>query len=210
MPRPDKTKSSEQRLLTAAAEVFFEKGYPAARVSDVVRRADVAQGTFYLYFRSKEAVFVALVEAFFEELLAETLGKNPASGLKDADAMRLQISQSWRTILVYCRSHPQMAALVLQEATALPKAERAVLAANYARAADALTLYCRETSRRGITRAVDPHLTAWVVIGMVERAVHYAVFVAAEADVDAIVTDLVTIELNGLLAPARHTEGGGA
>ena len=209
MPRTNKMKPSSQRLLAAAVEVFFEKGYSAARVSDVVVRADVAQGTFYLHFKSKEAIFVALVEMFFEELLAETLGKNPASGLKDADTMRHQICQIWRTILVYCRTHAKMAALVLQEATALPKAERAVLAANYARATDALALYCRETERRGITRSVDPHLTAWVVIGMVERAVHYAVFVAAEADVDAIVADLVTIELNGLLAPAQHTEDEG-
>lgn len=210
MSRTDKLKPSRQRLLAAAAEVFFEKGYSATRVSDVVTRADVAQGTFYLYFKSKEAVFVALVEMFFEELLAETLGQNPASGLKDADAMRHQIYQIWRTILVYCRTHHKMAALVLQEATALPKAERAVLAANYAKVAAALALYSCETERRGITRSVDPQLTAWVVIGMVERAVHYAVFVAAEADVDTIVADLVMIELNGLLAPSQHTEDEGA
>lgn len=209
MPRTDKIKPSRQRLLTAAAEVFFEKGYSAARVSDVVTRADVAQGTFYLYFKSKEAVFVALVEMFFEELLAETLGQNPASGLKDADAMRHRIYRIWRTILVYCRAHPKMAALVLQETTALPKAERAVLAANYVKVADAVALYCRETERRSITRPVNPELTAWVVIGMVERAVHYAVFVAAEADVDAIVADLVMIELNGLLAPAQQTKDEG-
>lgn len=209
MPQTNNVIPSKQRLLIAATEVFFEKGYTAARVSDVVARADVAQGTFYLYFKSKEAVFVALVEMFFEELLAETLGKNPASGLKDADTMRHQIRQIWRTILVYCRTNAKTAALVLQEATALPKAERAVLAANYAKAVDALALYCRETERRGITRSVDPHLTAWVIIGMVERAVHYAVFVAGEADVDAIVADLVTIELNGLLAPTQHTENGG-
>lgn len=140
MPRTVKIIPSKQRLLTAAIEVFFEKGYTAARVSDVVARADVAQGTFCLHFKSKESAFVALVEMFFEELLAETLGKDPASGLKDSDAMRHQICQMWRTILVYCRSHAKMASLVLQVATALPKAERAVLAANYATAVDALAL----------------------------------------------------------------------
>lgn len=206
MSRSATIKSVKQRLLTAAAEVFFEKGYPAARISDVVSCADVARGTFYLYFKSKKAVFVSLVGIFFDELLAETLGQNAASGLKDANAMRHQIRNIWRTILVYCRTRPQVAALVLQEATALPKAERGVLAANYARAADALVHYNRETRRRGITRSVDPHLTACVVIGMVERAVHYAVFVAAETDIDEIVADLVTIELDGLLAPEQKTE----
>ena len=74
-PKTEKKAPARQRLLTAAAEVFFEEGYSAARVSDVVARAEVAQGTFYLYFKSKEAVFVALDEMFFAELLAVTLGQ---------------------------------------------------------------------------------------------------------------------------------------
>ena len=200
---------TRRELIQAGLALLTEKGYSSVGIDQILRSVNVPKGSFYHYFKSKEAVFVALVEMFFEELLAETLGKNPASGLKDADTMRHQICQIWRTILVYCRTNAKMAALVLQEATALPRAERAVLAANYARATDALALYCRETERRGITRSVDPHLTAWVIIGMVERAVHYAVFVAGEADVDAIVADLVTIELNGLLAPTQHTENGG-
>ncbi len=48
------------QILTAAREVFQEKGYEDATVSDIVRRAGVAQGTFYLYFPSKKDVVVEL------------------------------------------------------------------------------------------------------------------------------------------------------
>lgn len=50
-------------LLDAALEVFFEKGFAAARLEDIAARAGVSKGTVYLYFESKEDVFDALVRA---------------------------------------------------------------------------------------------------------------------------------------------------
>ena len=50
-------------LLDAALDVFFEKGFAAARLEDIAARAGVSKGTVYLYFSSKEEVFEALVHA---------------------------------------------------------------------------------------------------------------------------------------------------
>ena len=50
-------------LLEAALDVFFEKGFAAARLEDIAARAGVSKGTIYLYFHSKEDVFDALVRA---------------------------------------------------------------------------------------------------------------------------------------------------
>jgi AcrR family transcriptional regulator len=49
-------------ILDAAREVFAELGYGAATVRDIVRRTDLATGTFYNYFPDKEAVFRALLD----------------------------------------------------------------------------------------------------------------------------------------------------
>ena len=46
----------------AAREVFAELGYDAAAVRDVIRRTDLASGTFYNYFPDKETVFRALLD----------------------------------------------------------------------------------------------------------------------------------------------------
>lgn len=49
-------------ILDAAREVFGELGYETATVRDIIRRAGLAAGTFYNYFRSKDEVYVALSE----------------------------------------------------------------------------------------------------------------------------------------------------
>src|SRR5262245_23712339 len=51
----------KQAILDAALDVFAERGFEAARLDDVAKRAGVAKGTLYLYFRDKEALFEALV-----------------------------------------------------------------------------------------------------------------------------------------------------
>jgi TetR/AcrR family fatty acid metabolism transcriptional regulator len=64
--RPKAADKSE-RILEAATRVFARKGYFAARVSDIAKKAGVADGTIYLYFRNKEDILVRL----FDEVMSE-------------------------------------------------------------------------------------------------------------------------------------------
>ncbi|MBO1038687.1 TetR/AcrR family transcriptional regulator [Brucella pituitosa] len=65
-PKP-RTKPAEIRrseLMAAAETIFLEKGFAATSVDEIVRKADVAKGTFYLHFRSKDDILTALRERF--------------------------------------------------------------------------------------------------------------------------------------------------
>lgn len=55
--------SRPAEVLEAALDVFFEKGFAAARLEDIAARAGVSKGTIYLYFESKDDVFEALVRS---------------------------------------------------------------------------------------------------------------------------------------------------
>jgi AcrR family transcriptional regulator len=55
-------------LLKAARTVFAEMGYGAAGVRDIVRRTDLASGTFYNYFKDKSEIFEAVVREMTVEL----------------------------------------------------------------------------------------------------------------------------------------------
>ena len=57
-----KTIARRAELLKIARQVFAEKGFDATTVSEIVSRAGIAQGTFYLYFPSKISVVVTLAE----------------------------------------------------------------------------------------------------------------------------------------------------
>ncbi len=65
-PKP-RTKPAEVRreeLLDAAEHLFLEKGLAATSVDEIVARAEVAKGTFYLHFNSKDALVLGLQERF--------------------------------------------------------------------------------------------------------------------------------------------------
>ncbi|MFZ0529832.1 MAG: TetR/AcrR family transcriptional regulator, partial [Propionicimonas sp.] len=68
-PRPRVDRAAKRaELAGAAARVFDERGVAGTAVSDIVRAAGVAQGTFYLYFDSKDDVVLAVAEQFVSEL----------------------------------------------------------------------------------------------------------------------------------------------
>src|SRR5215831_383243 len=59
-----------EAILAAALDEFSLRGFAAARLDDVARRAGVAKGTIYLYFRDKEALFQELVRSVIGPLIA--------------------------------------------------------------------------------------------------------------------------------------------
>jgi TetR/AcrR family fatty acid metabolism transcriptional regulator len=55
-----------QRILDAAVAVFAEKGFFVSRISDIADRADVADGTVYLYFKNKDEILAAAINTAFD------------------------------------------------------------------------------------------------------------------------------------------------
>lgn len=61
VPRTERGRRTLRKLLDSAAKEFGERGFHEASISSITRRAEVALGTFYTYFDSKDAIFRALV-----------------------------------------------------------------------------------------------------------------------------------------------------
>lgn len=82
MARTGAKAARRAQLVDAAARVFTESGVENTTVSDIVGAAGVAQGTFYLYFDSKDEVLVAVAERLVDELIraaeVELGGEAPA------------------------------------------------------------------------------------------------------------------------------------
>ncbi len=58
----------KEQLLRAAEQLFTERGYGAARISDICAAAGVAKGLFYWYFPTKESLFAELVRTMRHQL----------------------------------------------------------------------------------------------------------------------------------------------
>jgi AcrR family transcriptional regulator len=80
-PATRQERAGERRdaILGAALDEFSERGFAAARLDDVAKRAGVAKGTIYLHFRDKEHLFQEIVRA----MLAPLVGSLEALGHSD-------------------------------------------------------------------------------------------------------------------------------
>lgn len=61
LPKREKAKKTRQDILEAARALFFKKGILNTSVSEIVKQAHVAKGTFYLYFETKDDVVEAII-----------------------------------------------------------------------------------------------------------------------------------------------------
>jgi AcrR family transcriptional regulator len=60
-----------EAILAAALDEFSARGFAAARLDDVAKRAGVAKGTIYLYFRDKESLFQELVRSMLSPIVGQ-------------------------------------------------------------------------------------------------------------------------------------------
>ncbi|MBP2078489.1 TetR family transcriptional regulator [Oceanobacillus polygoni] len=63
--------NKKEKIIHAAIDVFQEKGIEKTKVSDIVKGAGIAQGTFYLYFSSKLSVMPAIAQVMVEKMMEE-------------------------------------------------------------------------------------------------------------------------------------------
>src|SRR3954454_1401357 len=70
-PRAVRQAERREAILAAALEEFSASGFASTRLDDVAKRAGVAKGTIYLYFRDKESLFQELVRAMLSPLVAK-------------------------------------------------------------------------------------------------------------------------------------------
>lgn len=68
------SKNPEERraeLIAIAGKLFVEEGYNNVKVSDIVKQAKVAQGTYYYYFKTKQDVLVSVIESMIAVMATE-------------------------------------------------------------------------------------------------------------------------------------------
>ena len=66
----------QERILRAAIEVIAERGFKAASTSEIARRAEVAEGTIFRHFKTKQLLFNHIVEPFLEHVIAPMALRN--------------------------------------------------------------------------------------------------------------------------------------
>lgn len=94
-------------ILAAGREVFAADGYGAASVRDIVRRTDLASGTFYNYFPDKASIFAAIVR----DVAAEAL-RRARDARREASSPRGFVEDAYRAYFAFVVEDPATLAFV--------------------------------------------------------------------------------------------------
>src|SRR3954464_13244035 len=113
-----RSRATREKLLTAARELFAERGYAAVGTEEIVRAAGVTRGALYHQFRDKAALFEAVVEAVEAET-TDAIAARAAGAEDPLQALRL----GSRAFLAIC-ADPHVERILLLDAPAVLGSER--------------------------------------------------------------------------------------
>lgn len=185
-----------RQILAAAKKVFAEAGYHGATIGAIIERAQIARGTFYLYFESKSAVF----DSILDQALADLRTKIRRIAVDDASAPAPQVQLRDQVVatLEYIVSDRPLAMLLLS-AGHTPDAEAAArLDQFFAEVRDLLRRALETGMEIGLLRPCQPPLVAAAMLGMIRGVIEFVV--RGEAiKVDEVVSETLLVALRGVL-----------
>lgn len=205
MRQPKWQRRAEDRpreICNAALEVFAEKGFAAAKLDEIARRAGVSKGTLYLYFKDKEDLFRAVVRSAIApniEAITAVIAQAEApfpdlvrmffTAFAEREA-RLPIGAVAKMVIGESRNFPELARVWHDEVAS--------------KAIGTLAKFVERAQQRGEVRAGDPRLYAFGLMGpMVLGALWRATLVPAGGeplDLAALAKQHAETILQGMLA----------
>jgi AcrR family transcriptional regulator len=150
---------TRRRLLDAAEKVFGEVGYHEASIVKLTEAAGVAQGTFYLYFDSKKAIFDELVRDL-NRRVRHAMKQGSDRGKTRFEAEVLGFDAYFR----FTADHPALYRIIRQAEFVSPE----MLEYHYERLAQGYVEALARARETGEVGQIDPEVTAWALMGLGE------------------------------------------
>ncbi len=194
--------SRRAQVLNVARAAFCERGYHATSVNQIITRAGIARGTFYLYFENKRAVF--------EELLDGYLGRiwGAVSRVQlgpDAPSPAEQLRQNVDRVLHVLAANRELNQILLSHAVGLDADFDAKLAEFYGRLLELIDGALSLGQQMGVVRDGDTRILSACVLGTIKEVTGQYLTTSASDGFDhaTLVREILDYNLHGLLHASR-------
>jgi AcrR family transcriptional regulator len=158
---PRKGELTRRRLLDAAESVFADVGYHDASIVRITESAGVAQGTFYIYFESKQQIFEEVVFDL-NHRVRQAMTSASAGARNRLEAER----QGFAAFFRFTAEHPGLYRVIRQAEFVSPKA----MAEHYERIIAGYVPQLEAAMAAGEVVPTDPTVLAWALVAVGELA----------------------------------------
>jgi len=197
-PRPDVTAERRQQMIEAALACFSRQGYQKTTMDEIAAASGLSKGSLYWYFKSKDELFVAALEAVFQEWGCQAEAAM-AAGTSAADRLRRGAEQ----MAALAQGADGLFALLIEYWSQCRRDDSPagvwgqMLAAYH----DQVAAVIEQGVQRGEFRVADAQQLAWAVLAAYDGLAAYAMLVP-DLDVAQVSRVFVETLLRGLQAGA--------
>lgn len=192
-----------QRILDAAIEVIAERGYFNSPVSAIAKRAGVADGTIYLYFKSKDDVLRTAIDNTFDRFFEQV--ENRSRTLDDPREQLEYIAE------VHLESHSINRSMMILMQTEMRQSARFLTEFSHHHLVRYIQLV-REVVRRGqeakiFRQDISDGVVAHCMFGAIDELLSSAVFTGRTYDAKATARQVMDVLLHGIAVGNKPVEG---
>jgi AcrR family transcriptional regulator len=194
-PSDPRRQARRREILDCAKEVFAERGYHDASINDIISRAGIARGTFYLYFSSKQAIFESILDEALSELRSRITRINVGPG---AAPPQEQLRHNLIRVMDYVLSDRALTRILLDHKQS-PQAEVAERVDGFFRHVHRLIEASLQYGiSMNLVRPCDSALVAAALLGAARGVVEHCLQVDPPPQVGAIVDELIAFAMRGV------------
>ena len=191
----ESSKNMRNLIFEKALELFSRNGVEKTKISDIADALNLGKGTIYLYFRSKEELFLECIERFPEIILSKD---NWEEIRKEPDYFQ----RSHKRMFFMLKSFPSFLGVINIAKSALtgddPNMKKKAVDC-FQTITNALSKDMKKATQKGIVRDVNHGLLSFVSFGIGE-ALGYWMLMNPDAPIDSAIRETLEFTIHGLMA----------
>lgn len=188
-PKTKRGENTLEKLLDAARDVFYEKGFHKGGIADIAKRAGVGHGTFYVYFDSKISVYRYLLVEYGKRIRAKS--NEAISGCSNRkEAERLGIRSFFEFVLA-----DQGIFSIVWESMYIDKT---LFDEFYTTFSESYVARLKQAQLDGEVRDIDPKVLSYVLIGITNFVALNSLVLKQENNIDHLVDEIMKVLENGM------------
>lgn len=188
----------EKIIVKAAAKIFAKKGFHRTKVSDIVKAAGIARGTFYLYYNSKTELFEKLLDELMVNVIKNfaDIDYHTLNTTDDFYNHILKVSQRFKDLVLKNRD---LALIFLKELGMVGGKFQKKLESYHNGLMNISKEFLNYCYNKGITTKVNPEIISYGASGIIRELLSRFLNGQIDTEVDEIIEEGVRFYVNGLI-----------
>ncbi|MBR5970746.1 MAG: TetR/AcrR family transcriptional regulator [Lachnospiraceae bacterium] len=196
IPHSPKGRETLNNILSAAAQLIYEKGYHLANIADITKLAGVATGTFYIYFDSKISLYRYLLLQFGHQIRQEMSVKTA-----NCTTRREKEREGLKAWLEYVRKHPYVYSIIYESIYV----DKHLFEEYYETFNKAYTRGLSEDQKNGDVIRIDTTVLSYVLMGISSfTGMKYCLIEQNTEDIDYIVDEVMKLLDHGMFCGGKE------